>query len=138
MRPYQSCAAKAAAVTLLATLTGWMLEVVMFAWADHAAAAEAAAASGDGWFGVIEYLVADAVSVLFLPVAVWGGLRLTGVQGNHLAVLVATPVWLGVTSPHLDVDAGWVRVGLALTVQTAATALASAVQAPLTSPQARS
>lgn len=122
-------AAKAAAAAAAATLAGWRLFESLYVWADHAADAEVDSGQSEWFAGTSQYLVANAAGWAFVPVAVWGLLRLVRVRGNHLAVIVSAFVWVAFTAPHLvgshpslGAVVAWVAV------QTAVTAAASVVQ----------
>jgi hypothetical protein len=122
-------AAKAAAAAAAATLAGWRLFESLYTWADRAADAEVDSGQSEWFAGTTQYLVANAVGWVFLPVAVWGLLRLMRVRGNHLAVIISAFVWVAFTAPHLvgsHPSPGTVVAWVA--IQTVATAAASVVQ----------
>ncbi|MFI5800859.1 hypothetical protein [Streptomyces sp. NPDC051677] len=120
---------KATAAAVAATLAGWRLFESLYVWADHAADAEVDSGQPEWFAGTSQYLVANAAGWAFLPVAVWGLLRLIRVRGNHLAVITSAFVWVTFTAPRLvgshpspGAVVAWVAV------QTAVTAAASVVQ----------
>ncbi|MFE4824023.1 hypothetical protein ACFRFU_48315 [Streptomyces sp. NPDC056704] len=122
-------AAKAVAASAAATLGGWRLFESLYVWADHAADAEVDSGQSEWFAGSTQYLIANAAGWVFVPIAVWGFLRLMRVRGNHLAVIVSAFVWVIFTAPRLvgsHPSRGTVVVWVA--VQTAVTAAASVVQ----------
>ncbi|GGP00936.1 hypothetical protein GCM10012280_70790 [Wenjunlia tyrosinilytica] len=130
---YLMQAAKAAAAAVAATLAGWRLFESLYVWADHAADTEVDSGQSEWFAGTTQYLVANATGWVFLPVAVWGLLRLIRVRGNHLAIIISAFVWVAFTAPHLvgshpspATVVAWVAV------QTAATAAASVAQSAVT------
>lgn len=128
MHPNLIRAMKAAAVTVAATVAGWQLFDVLYAWAQRAADAQVAV--GEDWFaGSTQYILANAAGSLFLPFAVWVGLRLVAVRGNHLAVIISGFIWLTLVVPNLvDARPGAGTVILWVAVEAAATAAAAVLQ----------
>ncbi|WP_409469758.1 hypothetical protein [Streptomyces sp. HC307] len=128
---YPIRAAKTAAVAAVAALAGWKAFEALYAWADHAADEQTSSgAANDAWAGFYHYIAAGLAGIVLMPLAVWAGLRLVRMRGNHLAVIVSGCVWFAVVAPHL-VDrspTAWEAV-LWVSVQTFATAVASVMQA---------
>ena len=129
MRPYLIRGTKAAAVAAVATLAGWKAFDGLYAWAGHSADSQVASGGSEWFAGFTQYLVADAIGVLFLPLAVWAGLRLIRIKGNHLAVVVSGLLWFTLTAPHLvDTRPGPGTVIWCVAVQATVTGAAMAVQ----------
>ncbi|MFF1691570.1 hypothetical protein [Streptomyces sp. NPDC058254] len=131
MSPYLHRAAKAAVVTTCVTLAGWKLFEGLYAWADHAAAAEEAA-DHNAWFaGSTQHIVAYIVGVLFVPLATWAGLRLIKVRGNHIAILISGLAWITLSAPRLvDCNPDVITVAAWTSLQAVLTAAAAAAQRP--------
>ncbi|UDM05457.1 hypothetical protein [Streptomyces longhuiensis] len=131
MSPYLQRAAKAAVVTICATLAGWKLFEGLYVWADHAAAAEEAA-DHNAWFaGSTQHVAAYIVGVLFVPLATWTGLHLTRIRGNHLTILASGLAWIILSAPHLvDCNPDIITVVAWTALQTALTAAAAAATSP--------
>ncbi|WP_333736699.1 hypothetical protein [Streptomyces sp. IBSBF 2806] len=122
-------AAKVAAASAAVTLAGWRLFESLYGWADHAADAEVDSGQPEWFAGTRQYLVANAAGWAFLPVAVWGLLRLSQVRGNRFAVVASAFVWVTFTAPglvgshpSLSAVVAWVAI------QTAVTTAASVMQ----------
>jgi hypothetical protein len=132
------CAVKAAAVTVVAVVADWLLLHLLYAWADRAADAQIASGASDS-FGAafFDYVAADVVIVLFVPIAVLAGLRLLRVKGNHLAVLLSGLTWYSFTHPRLDIRAGAGTFVLGIGVAVLMTAAGSALQALAATPEVR-
>jgi hypothetical protein len=120
-------------VAAIATVAGWSLFDQLNAWAGHSADSQVASGDPDWFAGFTQYLAADAVGVLFLPLAVWAGLRLVRVKGTHLAVVVSGLVWFAFTAPRLvDTHPGLGTVIWCVTLQATATGAALALQTSAT------
>ncbi|MFD5190018.1 hypothetical protein ACFWMU_18060 [Streptomyces sp. NPDC058357] len=120
---------KAAAMAAIATVAGWKLFDGLNAWVGHSADSQVAS-GGPEWFaGFTEYLVADVVGILFLPLAVWTGLRLARIKGNHLAVIVSGLTWFALAAPRLvDTRPGPGTVIWCVAAEAVATGAAAALQ----------
>lgn len=131
MDRYPICAATTAAVAAVAALAGWKTFEALYAWADQAADQQISSrAANDAWAGFYHSIAAGLAGIVFMPLAVWAGLRLARIRGNHLAVIASGCVWFALVAPHL-VDRSpvvWEAV-LWVTVQALATAAASVLQA---------
>ncbi|WP_392674049.1 hypothetical protein [Streptomyces sp. LN785] len=136
MRPYLMRGTKTAVVAALATVVAWKSSEWLNAWADHSAGAQVASGESEWTAGFIQYVVAGAAGVLVLPLAVWLGLRLTGVKGNHLAVVVPGFTWFAVVGAHLvDARPGWGTVLWSVTAEAAIAAAAATLQGALRTPE---
>lgn len=122
-------AIKGAAATTAVTLVGWRVFEALYSWADHAADKEVDSGQPDWFAGASQYLLANGAGWVFLPIALWGLLRLMQVRGNHLAVTASAVAWVTFTAPRLvgsHPSPGAVVACVA--VQAGVTAVASAVQ----------
>ncbi|MFE3329937.1 hypothetical protein [Streptomyces sp. NPDC059176] len=133
-------AAKTTAVAAAATLAAWWLFRGMYTLIDGATEADSAR---NPLAGVPYYLAANAAGIAFQPFALWAGLRLAGVRGNHVATIISAYVWATMTTGHLvDSTPGPGEAVLWVAVQSAATTGASLLQARLipasTQPKERS
>ncbi|MFD8391909.1 hypothetical protein ACFV2N_22595 [Streptomyces sp. NPDC059680] len=79
--------------------------------------------------GVPYYWAVDAVVIVLYPLALWAGLRLVSVRGNHLAVVVSLFTWFTLMLKHPDISTTGNAVRF--TVHVLLTAVASLLQAML-------
>jgi len=114
---------KVAVVSVAATFAGWRLFEALYVWADHVGDAEVVSGQSEWFAGTTQYLIANAAGWTFVPVSVWGLLRLMRVRANYLAVAVCAVVWIVFTAPRLvgshsapGAIAVWVGVQAAATV----------------------
>ncbi|MEV1069966.1 hypothetical protein [Streptomyces sp. NPDC050263] len=133
-------AAKTTVVTAAATLVAWWLFRRMYTLIDGATEADSAR---NPLAGVPYYWAVNAAGIAFQPFALWAGLRLAEVRGNHLAIIISVYVWATMTTGHLvdSPPSPWEAV-VWVAVQSAATTGASLLQARLmpssTQPKERS
>lgn len=133
-------AAKTTSAAAAATLVAWWLFRGMYTLIDDATEADSAR---NPLAGVSYYLAANAAGIAVQPFALWAGLRLARVRGNHLAIIISAYVWATMTIGHLvDSEPGLWEAVLWVAVQAAATTGASLLQARLmpasTQPEERS
>ncbi|MFB7049746.1 hypothetical protein ACFCX7_26875 [Streptomyces microflavus] len=95
---YSVRALKTAAVAVVATLAAWWLLHTLNSLIDEAAEADGARGP---LAGVLHYFAANSAALALQPLVTWVGLRLVGVRGNHLAVIISALVWWTTTSGHL-------------------------------------
>ncbi|MGW0565591.1 hypothetical protein ACWDZ4_34645 [Streptomyces sp. NPDC003016] len=133
-------AAKTASMAAAATLVAWWLIRGLYTLIDHATEAE----NSRGLLaGIHYYLAANAAGIICQPFALWAGVRLAGVRGNHLAIVISAYVWATMTTGHLvDSTPGRWEAVLWVAIQSAAATGASLLQARLmpasTQPKERS
>ncbi|WP_150474102.1 hypothetical protein [Streptomyces galilaeus] len=133
-------AAKATSAAVAATLVAWWLFRGMYTLIDDATEADSAR---NPLAGVSYYLASNAAGIAVQPFALWVGLRLARVRGNHLAIIISVYVWATMTIGHLvDSEPGLWEAVLWVAVQAVATTGASLWQARLmptsTQPEERS
>lgn len=122
-------AAKATSVAAAATLAAWWLFRSMYTLINHATEADS---ERNPLAGVPYYLAANAAGIAFQPFALWAGLRLSRVHGNHLAITISAYVWSTMTAGHLvDSTPGPWEALLWVAVQSAVTTGSSLLQARL-------
>lgn len=125
-------AAKTTLVTVAVTLAVWWLLRGMYTLVEDSTEVDSAR---NPLAGVPYYLAANAAGIALQPLALWAGLRLVGVRGNHFAIIVSAFVWATMTTGHL-VDSTpdpWEAV-LWVTFQSVASTGASLLQARLVPP----
>ncbi|WDT91984.1 hypothetical protein H0E86_14240 [Streptomyces sp. SCSIO-PteL053] len=127
---YPVRALKTAAVAVTATLAAWWLLDSLYALIDDATEADRARSPFTA--GLLHYLAAGVIALVLQPLALWVGLRLIGVRGNHLAVVISAFVWLSTTAgPLLESVLSPGEAFWWLSVQCAAATLPSLLQPKL-------
>ncbi|MEU9992492.1 hypothetical protein AB0E10_37965 [Streptomyces sp. NPDC048045] len=119
-------AAKTTFVVAVVTFGSWKLVDVLDALLDHLTAADS---DRSPLAGVTYYWAVDAAVIVLYPLALWVGLRLARVRGNHLAVIVGFFTWFTLMLKHLDIST--VGNALRLTVHVLLAVVASLLQGML-------
>ncbi|MFF4693782.1 hypothetical protein [Streptomyces sp. NPDC001307] len=90
-------AARTTVVVALVTFGSRKLLDALDAPLDHLAAADS---DRNPLAGVPGYWAVDAAVIVLYPLAMWAGLRLVRVRGNHLAVVVGFLTWFTLMLKH--------------------------------------